>query len=79
MARGLALKETNTSHKLVELKVENEHNKKYVRELNIECDLASIQTSNDRDQIGVVKQKAEKAKIELMHAKKGFEDQLVKA
>lgn len=45
----------------------------------MECDLAKAEMKKALGKIGIVEDEAKEAKLELMHAKKGFEDKVAKA
>lgn len=79
VARGLTLNDLNTSSKLGELEAKYEHARKRAVELKKEWDMAVADLRKAWDEIGVAKDEAEDAKLELLRAKKSIEDDLVKA
>lgn len=73
------MKGASTSCITDKLNEENEQSKKCVRELEVKYDLARIEARKAWDHIRATNDEVEEAKLELMHAKKGFEDEPVKA
>jgi chromosome segregation ATPase len=75
----LSLRGLSSSSKAEELATQNEQKEKRIRELEVERDLVRIDMRKLRDQVGTLKDEAEEAKLELMHAQKRFEDKLERA
>lgn len=79
VAKGLTLNGLNISSQLKALEKERDQAKRWTLKVAKEWDDAKPDLCKAREKIGVARDEAEEAKLELLQAKKSFKEELVKA